>query len=74
MDDRRTKSELDERERMLREARVAAAAAGRESAGGAQSQQQVQVVVDEPTSAPIPGSGRTLRGSPPPYTDKDEDD
>ncbi|KAK1236609.1 hypothetical protein PQX77_000161 [Marasmius sp. AFHP31] len=76
MDDRRAKSELDEREKELREARVAAAA--RRSEVGTQPQQQSQEEVDEgsdiQTSASIPGPGRTLGGSPPPYTDRNEDD
>ncbi|KAJ8086665.1 hypothetical protein PM082_005488 [Marasmius tenuissimus] len=76
MDDRRAKSELDEREKELREARVAAAA--RRSEGGTQPQQQSQAEDDEgpdnQTSVSVPGPGRTLGGSPPPYTDRNEDD
>ncbi|KAL0564255.1 hypothetical protein V5O48_017798 [Marasmius crinis-equi] len=79
MDDRRAKSELDEREKVLREARAASGARQEEQPRQRRQQPDADEAEDE-TENPIsiassmPGAGHTLRGSPPPYTNQDVDD
>ncbi|KAG7096922.1 hypothetical protein E1B28_004324 [Marasmius oreades] len=74
MDDRRAKSELDERERELREARAAAAAQGAERDKLRQERRRQSAEESSEAVHSMPGSGHALGGSPPPYTDEDEDD
>ncbi|KAF9259547.1 hypothetical protein L218DRAFT_1079862 [Marasmius fiardii PR-910] len=73
MDDRRAKSEFDEREKVLREAR-AAVVQQTEREKQRQQQSAVEEITTSTPSCSMPGSGSTLQGSPPPYTDEDDDD